>query len=478
MTINWISLGCGHYKTSEDVVAINIPPIFWNLRAPNTWNFLCLQIKLWSLSCKFPFHIFSVVSLNEICSYFSCLAESCNSVLLWSSRNVLWTTRRHLTLYHHGGKDEDWSLIFWVNCSFNSVQKLYSSSSRRFIRTRQEQPAAHETCFPRQTETTWTNSRDVSWNLSFSLLTYCVFNDGLVLPERLRSSRRRTTVMIHFQEDILTDRCLLSDEPSRQPRERRDRTAAAPAGGRPPRSDGTLWRERLRRVWARWVSQEQWQRSVCDLLFFHTCSCQIIAVFAGGKSPRCLVCVRNVSVCGGENSLAAAVVATVKSCVAVKQFGLEYIELSGPSRPGQTDSCCGSCWCFGQTDARTVAWRQDCCCLASTVARCVPGVCCDAVWMNVCVDHCFVQHRWEHLPAASGLWIQTSRPSSAACYLETQSQDAVLEWINCSGTREFDLTSAHTHQPPSSEPPPRTWTRHRPGCGLHPSTRLPSRYSS
>lgn len=104
--------------------------------------------------------------------------------------------------------------------------------------------------------------------------------------------------------------------------------------------------------------------------------------------------------CGGENLPAAAVVvvATVKGGEAVKQFGLEHIALFVPSRPGQTDCCCGSCWCFGQTDARTVAWRQaaseqrgrtvlksvgDCCCLAATVERCVPGVCDDTVWMNV-----------------------------------------------------------------------------------------------
>ena len=33
-------------------------------------------------------------------SCFSCLAECCNSVLLWGSRNVLWFTTLRLTLYH------------------------------------------------------------------------------------------------------------------------------------------------------------------------------------------------------------------------------------------------------------------------------------------------------------------------------------------------------------------------------------------
>ena len=42
--------------------------------------------------------------LNRVFSYFIYLEECCNSVLLWSSRNVLWTTRLHLTLHHHGGR--------------------------------------------------------------------------------------------------------------------------------------------------------------------------------------------------------------------------------------------------------------------------------------------------------------------------------------------------------------------------------------
>ena len=44
------------------------------------------------------FGCFSV--LNQVSSYFSCLAECCNSVLLWCSRNVQWSTTLHLTLYH------------------------------------------------------------------------------------------------------------------------------------------------------------------------------------------------------------------------------------------------------------------------------------------------------------------------------------------------------------------------------------------
>ena len=43
------------------------------------------------------FGCFSV--LNQVSSYFSCLAECCNSVLLWSSRNVLWTAKHNKTTF-------------------------------------------------------------------------------------------------------------------------------------------------------------------------------------------------------------------------------------------------------------------------------------------------------------------------------------------------------------------------------------------
>ena len=48
------------------------------------------------MSCLEPFSV-----LNQVSSYFSCLAKCWNSVLLWSSRNVFWTTRLHLTSHQH-----------------------------------------------------------------------------------------------------------------------------------------------------------------------------------------------------------------------------------------------------------------------------------------------------------------------------------------------------------------------------------------
>lgn len=41
---------------------------------------------------------------NKFSIYFSWLAERCDSVSLWSCRNVWWTSTLHLTVYQHGGR--------------------------------------------------------------------------------------------------------------------------------------------------------------------------------------------------------------------------------------------------------------------------------------------------------------------------------------------------------------------------------------
>lgn len=44
-------------------------------------------------------------------TYFRCWRESCNTVLLWNSRNYLWTSKPHL-IFHPS------NFHFQVNCSF------------------------------------------------------------------------------------------------------------------------------------------------------------------------------------------------------------------------------------------------------------------------------------------------------------------------------------------------------------------------
>ena len=62
--------------------------------------------------------------LNQVSSSFSCSAERCNSVLLWSSRTVQWTTTLHLTLYH---QEEEVNYSFWMNCSFKQLESKHSN---------------------------------------------------------------------------------------------------------------------------------------------------------------------------------------------------------------------------------------------------------------------------------------------------------------------------------------------------------------
>lgn len=59
--------------------------------------------------------------LNQISGSFSCLAECCSSVLLWSPRNVLWTSRLSISTR----LSREWiDFHFWPNLSFKYVQLI------------------------------------------------------------------------------------------------------------------------------------------------------------------------------------------------------------------------------------------------------------------------------------------------------------------------------------------------------------------
>ena len=59
---------------------------------------------------------------HKIPNYLSCLGECTYIVMLWSSRNVLWTMKHHITFHWHAG--ERWWLCFHLgeNCSFNLLR--------------------------------------------------------------------------------------------------------------------------------------------------------------------------------------------------------------------------------------------------------------------------------------------------------------------------------------------------------------------
>ena len=67
-----------------------------------------------SFSCFFFFYI-----LKQVPIYYSCSGEHCNTIWLWSSRNVLWMTKLHLTVHRHSGDQITTAFSFWVNRSFN-----------------------------------------------------------------------------------------------------------------------------------------------------------------------------------------------------------------------------------------------------------------------------------------------------------------------------------------------------------------------
>ena len=76
---------------------------------PETWitaDKLCGAMLFFFFSLCFFFYI-----LRRVPIYLSLLAECCNAVLIWSSRNVLWTKTLSDFLPARGWADDNWILI-------------------------------------------------------------------------------------------------------------------------------------------------------------------------------------------------------------------------------------------------------------------------------------------------------------------------------------------------------------------------------
>ena len=71
-----------------------------------TFKKVC-KLQLFKSICEaiLCFLLIVLYVLNQFSIYFSCLAECCDAVLLWSSRNVLWTTKHQLTFHQHEGEE-------------------------------------------------------------------------------------------------------------------------------------------------------------------------------------------------------------------------------------------------------------------------------------------------------------------------------------------------------------------------------------
>ena len=72
---------------------------FGVLGPPENWLKFMKTVEVF-FSCFFFFFYI----LKRVPNFFSLLGECCDTVLLWSSRNVLWTTKLHLTSHQHGGE--------------------------------------------------------------------------------------------------------------------------------------------------------------------------------------------------------------------------------------------------------------------------------------------------------------------------------------------------------------------------------------
>ena len=55
-----------------------------------------------------------IKDLKQVPRHFICSGECCYAILLWSSRNVLWTTKLHLTLHQHEGEWLDSKFLEWT----------------------------------------------------------------------------------------------------------------------------------------------------------------------------------------------------------------------------------------------------------------------------------------------------------------------------------------------------------------------------
>ena len=70
----------------------------WHLRAPGDFDYIGRAVTK-----KKTFQLFFAATL----------------FLLWSSRNVSWTTKGYATFNECGWVDNDWIKFFWVNVPFN-----------------------------------------------------------------------------------------------------------------------------------------------------------------------------------------------------------------------------------------------------------------------------------------------------------------------------------------------------------------------
>ena len=62
--------------------------------------------------------------LKQVPFCFSCSGEYCNAVLLWSSRNAVWTRKRHPSFLRNECEKIMTECLFWVTVSFKASGRM------------------------------------------------------------------------------------------------------------------------------------------------------------------------------------------------------------------------------------------------------------------------------------------------------------------------------------------------------------------
>ena len=115
--------------------------VFWSL-------FKSIQDVGWALWSHFVGFVFTF--LKQASSSSRCLRECCNSVFLWSSRNILWPAKLHLRQHEDGG-DIDRVFVNWSRAKTKNCESY-------FLR-----PLTSACCFLLTGVTVWTRAKDVIW---------------------------------------------------------------------------------------------------------------------------------------------------------------------------------------------------------------------------------------------------------------------------------------------------------------------------
>ena len=139
------------------------------------WGFwLTERLQTWMTPGELCGPVFGFMYLSFLLAFFFFFFFY---ILLWSSGNVLWNAKLHLTSHqHHGWLDN--ARIFWVNCSFKSLKLYWKYITSFFLcyaksRNAHQQRRFYRSVFPFITETPALTSLKHHYLFSFLIAEDC-----------------------------------------------------------------------------------------------------------------------------------------------------------------------------------------------------------------------------------------------------------------------------------------------------------------